>query len=163
MSSAYEHICQPGRGAYWQDLKVGERLRTFRRTITESDLVNFISVTGMLESIFIDVSHVGAISGRVVPAALTYSFIEGFIFQNMIQGVGLALLEVSMKAHLPVRVGDTIWALVEVKDISPSSKHNRAVVTSEVCVFNQDDKRVLSYAIKRLLAGDPRKSSASTI
>jgi 3-hydroxybutyryl-CoA dehydratase len=162
MSSTYENIGQAGRGAYWQELQVGQKLRTFRRTITEPDLVNFISVTGMLEAIFIDVSHVGAISGRVVPAALTYSFIEGFIFQNMIQGVGLALLEVSMKAHAPVRVGDTVWAVVEVKDICPSCKHNRAVVTSEVCVFNQNDERVLSYAVKRLLAGDPCRSSAST-
>ena len=30
--------------------------------------------------------------GRPVPGALTYTFIEGFILQSMIQGTGLAML-----------------------------------------------------------------------
>jgi 3-hydroxybutyryl-CoA dehydratase len=115
----------------------------------------------MLESIFIDVGHVGAISGRVVPAALTYSLIEGFIFQNVIQGVGLALLEVSLKAHAPARVGDTIWAIIEITDVRPSSKANRAVITSEVSVLNERDEKILSYSVKRLLAGDPARYPAT--
>ena len=43
-----------GQGFVWQDLSVGQSFRTFRRTITETDLVNFIGVTGMLEAIFIE-------------------------------------------------------------------------------------------------------------
>ena len=35
-----------GQGYFWQDLAVGQRMRTFRRTVTETDLVNFIGVTG---------------------------------------------------------------------------------------------------------------------
>jgi 3-hydroxybutyryl-CoA dehydratase len=155
--NSLEEIPQAGRGAYWQELIVGQKLRTFRRTVTETDLVNFISATGMLEAIFIDAEHPGAISGRVVPAALTYTFTEGFIFQNMIQGVGLALLDVSLTAHAPVRVGDTIWAIVEVTDIRPTSKGNRAIVVSRVSVFNQRNEKVLTYEVKRMLAGDPKQ------
>ncbi len=44
---------------------------TCRRTIREADLVNFISVTGMLEEIFIDETHCGAMSAGAVPGALT--------------------------------------------------------------------------------------------
>jgi len=50
---------------------VGTKFRTFRRTLTETDLVNFISVTGMLEAIFVDAEHGGVMGGRPVPAALT--------------------------------------------------------------------------------------------
>ena len=46
-----------GHGFYWQDLEVGQRFQTFRRTVTETDLVNFVSVTGMLEVIFIDATY----------------------------------------------------------------------------------------------------------
>ena len=63
-----------GVGFYWEDLKEGDQFRTLNRTITETDIVNFISVTGMLETIFTDLSfseHHGAIQGRVVPAALS--------------------------------------------------------------------------------------------
>ena len=144
-----------GQGRYWQELKVGQVFHTFRRTVTEADLVGFIGVTGMLEVIFIDTTYDGAMTGRAVPAALTYSLIEGMLMQTLLQGVGLALLEVSMKAHAPTRVGDTIWASVEMTEIKPTSKGNRAVASSEVKIFNQKDELVLSYTVKRMCKGDP--------
>jgi 3-hydroxybutyryl-CoA dehydratase len=145
-----------GQGFYWQDLQAGQKFRTYRRTITETDLVNFISVTGMLEAIFIDAHYsagAGAIKGRVVPAALTYGLIEGLLFQSMIQGTGLASLELHKKALKPVFVGDSVWATVEVTAIRPTSKENRAIVSSRVEVFNQRDEAVLTYDVTRMLAG----------
>lgn len=145
---------QLGQGRYWQELEIGQRFRTQRRTITETDLVNFVSVTGMLEAIFIDAEFEGgAISGRPVPAALTQCLIEGLLFQTLIQGTGLALLEMSLQALAPVRVGDTVWALVTVTGIKPTSKHKRAVVDSEIAVYNTRDEEVLRYTAKRMLAG----------
>jgi len=147
-------IKQLGQGFHWQDLKVGQRFRTHRRTLTEADLVNFIGVTGMLEAIFIDATpQHGGISGRPVPAMLTTAIIEGFIFQSMIQGTGLALLETTSKVIAPVRVGDTIHAIVEVAGVKPTSKGNRAIVDSTISVFNQNDEPVLTYTAKRMLAG----------
>jgi len=147
-------ITELGRGAYWQDLHVGQRFRTLRRTITETDLINFISATGMLEAIFIDAEFEGAaIDGRPVPAALTQCMIEGLLFQTMIQGTGLALLEMTLKALKPVRIGDTVWATVTVTGIKPTSKNNRAIIDSEIAVYNTRDEQVLSYTAKRMLAG----------
>lgn len=147
---------QLGRGFVWQDLSIGQRMRTFRRTVTEADLVNFISVTGMLEAIFIEEGYEGgAIQGRPVPAALTYSFIEGFILQTMIQGTGLAMLELEQKILAPVVVGDSVEAIIEVTSIKPTSKSGRAVVTSRIDVFNQKGVQVMTYSAKRLLAGRP--------
>lgn len=149
-------VARMGQGAYWQDLQPGQRWRTFRRTITETDLVNFINTTGMLEAIFIEEGYEGgAIRGRPVPGALTYTFIEGFILQSMIQGTGLAMLELHQKILGPVLVGDTIEALVEVTDVKPTSKNNRAVVTSLIRVFNQRGQPVMEYTAVRLLAGRP--------
>jgi 3-hydroxybutyryl-CoA dehydratase len=145
-----------GQGFFWQDLEAGQRFRTFRRTVTETDLVNFISVTGMLEAIFIDADfsrEFGAIGGRVVPAALSYCLIEGMIFQSMIQGTGLAMLELEQKALAPVFVSDSIYATVEVTSIRPTSKNNRAIVASQVDVFNQRDEKTLTYRAVRMLAG----------
>jgi 3-hydroxybutyryl-CoA dehydratase len=153
--SDFSSISQLGCGAYWQELAVGTKVKTRRRTITEADLVNFVSVTGMLEPIFIDVTHEGAMAGRPVPAALTYGIIEGFILQHQIQGVALALLSASMEAKAPVRVGDTIWATIETTKIKPTSKGNRAVIESSVTIFNQLNEVVLVYTVTRLLAGKP--------
>jgi 3-hydroxybutyryl-CoA dehydratase len=143
-----------GQGFVWQDLQVGQRMRTFRRTVTETDLVNFIGVTGMLEAIFIEDGYEGgAMAGRPVPGALTYALIEGFILQTMIQGTGLAMLELHQKILAPVLVGDSIEAQVEVTAIKPTSKSGRAVVTSRIDVFNQRGVLVMTYTATRLLAG----------
>ena len=142
------------QGFVWQDLQVGQRFRTFRRTVTESDLVQFINVTGMLEAIFIEEGYEGgAMRGRPVPGALTYTLIEGFILQTMIQGTGLAMLELHQKILAPVLVGDTIEAMVEVTGIRPTSKSGRAVVTSRIDVFKQGGVQVMTYTATRLLAG----------
>lgn len=152
--SITDDIPRMGQGAYWQDLQPGQRWRTFRRTITEADLVNFINATGMLEAIFIEEGYAGgAIQGRPVPGALTYTFIEGFILQSMIQGTGLAMLELHQKILAPVLVGDSIEAVVEVTGVRPTSKGNRAVVTSCITVFNQRGQQVMEYTAVRLLAG----------
>ncbi|TXL68192.1 MaoC family dehydratase [Zeimonas arvi] len=145
-----------GHGFYWQDISVGQKFRTFRRTVTETDLVNFINTTGMLEAIFIEAGYeLGAIRGRPVPAALTYSLIEGFILQSMIQGTGLAMLELHKKILGPVVVGDTIGAEIEITALRPTSKNNRAIVTSRIDVYNQRNEMVLTYTATRMLAGRP--------
>lgn len=145
-----------GHGFYWQDISVGQKFRTFRRTVTETDLVNFINTTGMLEAIFIEEGYeLGAIKGRPVPAALTYSLIEGFILQSMIQGTGLAMLELHKKILGPVVVGDTVGAEIEITALRPTSKNNRAIVTSRIDVYNQRNEMVITYTATRMLAGRP--------
>lgn len=144
-----------GMGHFWQDLAAGQRFKTFKRTVTEADLLSFISSTGMLEVIFIDASFEGAISGRPVPGMLTLGLIEGIQFQTLIQRTGLAMLEMNVTALAPVRVNDTISAIIEILDVKPTSSRNRAVVTSRVDVSNQRDEAVLSYTVKRLVQGHP--------
>jgi acyl dehydratase len=156
MSRPDDALPRLGQGFYWQDLQVGQRFRTFRRTVTEADLVNFIGATGMLEAIFIDAHHEGgAIAGRPVPAVLTYSLIEGLLLQSMIQGTGLASLELHKKVLAPVLVGDTVEAVVEITGLRPTSRSGRAVVASRVDVSNQRGEAVMTYDVTRLLAGRP--------
>ena len=143
-----------GMGHCWQDIQVGERYRTINRTVTETDLVNFISVTGMLETIFIDATFEGgSIKGRFVPAALSYALIEGLQCQGFFQGTGLALLEMEKKVLKPVMVGDTIHAEIEILAIKPTSKGNRAVVTSMNDVVNHHGEKVITYKAVRMMAG----------
>ena len=149
-----------GIGFYWDELKIGQRFKTLNRTITESDIVNFIGVTGMVETLFTDLTFGdhggGEIKGRVVPAALSYTIIEGLLCQNTMQTTGLALLKVEKEIHKPVFAGDTIHAKVEVKNIRKTSKGNRGIVTTENLVMNQKDENVITYQAVRLMAGQPK-------
>ncbi len=47
-----EKIETVGLGIPWEDLPVGRKFKTVGRTVTETDLVNFITCTGMLEVLF---------------------------------------------------------------------------------------------------------------
>src|SRR6185295_4628318 len=144
-----------GHGYGWNDLEVGFTFRTLNRTITESDLVGFINTTGMLEMIFIDqtFSHEGGIRGRVVPAALPYTLMEGLLCQTVQQMTGLALLEIEKKVLKPTLVGDTVHSEVEVVGIKPTSRGNRAVVTTMNSIVNQRGETVITYKAVRMMAG----------
>jgi acyl dehydratase len=145
-----------GLGMTWEQLSPGQKFRTLNRTITETDLVMFTGVTGMLEVIFTDHTYgaeKGTIQGRFVPAVLTYSLIEGLLCQSMIQGTGLALLDLKKQVLAPVRVGDTVHAEIEITAVRPTSKGNRGIVASRVDIKNQQDEVVISYEATRMLAG----------
>ncbi|MCB4821331.1 MaoC family dehydratase [Roseicella aerolata] len=142
-----------GQGFHWQDLRPGQRFRTFRRTVTEADLVGFVAVTGMQEPLFVDATLEGALGPRPVPAALTHALIEGIVLHGMAHGTGLALLETTIRARAPVRVGDTIGAEVTVTEVRPTSAGNRAVVTSAITITNQGGETVMDYTVVRLMAG----------
>jgi acyl dehydratase len=145
-----------GLGMTWEQFSPGQKFRTLNRTITETDLVMFTGVTGMLEVIFTDHTfgaEKGAIQGRFVPAALTYSLIEGLLCQSMIQGTGLALLELKKQVLAPVRVGDTVHAEIEVLSVRPTSKGNRGIMASKVHIKNQKGDVVISYEAARMLSG----------
>jgi len=153
-----------GLGFTWEQLSPGQQFRTLNRTITETDLVMFVGVTGMLETIFIDrtFGEKGAIQGQFVPAALTYCLIEGLLCQTMIQGTGLAMLELKKQVLAPVRVGDTIHGEIEVVSVRPTSKGNRAIVVSTIAIKNQHDDVVLKYEATRMLAGRSAESGTPT-
>jgi len=147
-----------GVGFYWNDLKVGDLFRTLNRTITESDIVNFIGVTGMVETLFTDLSFSsehGAIKGRVVPAACVYTIIEGLLCQATMQTTGLALLEIEKKILKPVFAGDTVHAEVEVTAVRPTSKGNRGIVTTQNNIITQAGTLVITYRAVRMMAGRP--------
>lgn len=148
-----------GIGFYWDDLEAGQKFKTLNRTITEPDIVNFIGVTGMVETLFTDLSfgdHGGGVmGGRVVPAALTYTIIEGLLCQSTMQTTGLALLEVEKKVLKPVFAGDTVHAEVEVTAVRQTSKGNRGIVTTQNNIVNQDGETVITYKAVRMMAGRP--------
>ena len=53
----------------------------------------------------------------------------------------------------PVMVGDTIHGEIEILSIKPTSKGNRAVVTTMNDVVNQHSEKVISYKAVRMMAG----------
>ena len=145
-----------GHGMYWQDMPVGAKFKTYGRTITETDIVNFISCTGFLEILFTDMEYVrehSAIKGRVAPGALVYALGEGLAMLGTIQGTGLAFLHMEMDVKGPTFAGDTIHVEIEVIEQRAASKGERGLVRTRNSVINQKGDTVLVYTPLRLMAG----------
>jgi len=147
-----------GRGFYWQDMPVGKSWRTFGRTITEPDLVNFISCTGMLEVLFTNEIYrqtESAIKGRLVPGALVFSMAEGLVIGGTIQGTGMAFLGMDLEIKGPTFVGDTISVVLEVTESRAASKGNRGLVRTRNTIVNQKGEAVMIYSPLRMMKGRP--------
>jgi acyl dehydratase len=149
-------VPQLTRGLTWEELPVGHTFRTAARTVTEADLVTFITWGGFNEPLFTDAAHAGTAgyTGRLVPGGLTYCFAEGLVLQShVLEGTGLAFLHMELDILRPVYVGDTLHAVVQTVAARASSTPGRGVVTSRVTVRNQRDQDVLVYTPVRLIRG----------
>jgi acyl dehydratase len=137
-------------------MPVGAKFKTYGRTITETDIVNFISCTGFLEVLFTDMEYVrehSAIKGRLAPGALVYALGEGLTMLGTIQGTGLAFLGMELDVKAPTFAGDTIHVEIEVIEQRAASKGGRGLVRTRNNVINQKGDTVLSYTPLRLMAG----------
>jgi acyl dehydratase len=145
------------RGLTWEEQPVGFTLRTAARTITEADVVAFVSQMGFNEPLFMDdrfVEEHTPYKGKLVPGALTYSLAEGLVIQtHVIHGTGLAFLHMDLDVKAPTYVGDTIEVVVEVTESRPTNKPGRGLVTTRNSVRNQRDEEVLVYTPVRLIRG----------
>ncbi len=140
-----------GRGYCYEDLKVGFRFRTHRRTISQSDLAGFVNLTWLTEELFVvedDSNRV--IKGRPVPGALVYAFAEGLLLPSM-QDTGLAFLNATLDVKGPTVVGDTIHVECEVTEARLTSKGDRGLVRFANKVLNQRGEAVLEYNPLRML------------
>ena len=140
-----------GRGFCFEDVRVGFRFRTHRRTITEADLAAFVNTSWLTEELFtVEDDASRAIKGRAVPAALVYSFAEGLLLPTM-QDTGLAFLNATLDVKGPTIVGDTIHVEAQVTEARPTSKGDRGLVRFANRVVNQRGETVLEYNPLRML------------
>ena len=145
-----------GEGFHWDDLTEGDTFRTFGRTISDTDIINFVSCVGMLESLFVDDEYRkehAAIQGRPAPAALVYGLAEGLVLNATGQGTGLAFLHMELDVHGPVVAGDTIHVELEVTQARPTSKGGRGLVRTRNKIVNQRGETVITYTPLRLMSG----------
>ena len=146
-----EPVALVGRGFCYEDLRLGFRFRTHRRTIAEADLASFVNLSWLTEELFAVADDAGrAIKGRAVPAALVYSFAEGLLLPTM-QDTGLAFLNATLDVKGPTVVGDTLHVECEVIEHRLTSKGDRGLVRFANRVVNQRGEIVLEYNPLRML------------
>lgn len=134
---------------------VGAVYRTLARTVSETDIVNFVNLCGFTEPLFMDMEYVARESlfkRRAAPGALTFALSEGLIMQTgLIHGTGMAWLGGDLRVTAPVLEGDTIRVEVEIVDKRETKKGDRGIVTYRHRVLNQRDELVVEATVRRMI------------
>jgi acyl dehydratase len=144
------------RGMTSGQFNKGDRFLTARRTVTESEIVQFVSLVGLFEPLFIDMEYIrkeSLFGERIAPGSMTFAFAEGLTVQTgILHGTGLAFVGLKeMKLFQPVKVGDTIHVQIEVLDGKKVEKKNGGIVTFRQTVLNQRNETVMEYEVARLI------------
>ena len=144
---------------YYEEYEVDAEYETASRTVTETDIVNFVNLFGFTEPLFINMEFVekqSLFGGRIAPGAFTFSMSEGLMIQAGLARGGLALLGIEeLKVPAPLRCGDTVHVKIKVLAKRETSKPDRGVVTFDQQVLNSKGDVLLHYTVKRMIRRRP--------
>ena len=144
-----------GTAVDYEGFGVGDRYRTLGRTVSEYEILTFVTLTGFNEPLFMDLEYIrreSVFKTRVAPGVLTFALAEGLTLQTgILHGTGLALLDYSVRVVAPVLAGDTISVEIEVADKRETKKPDRGVVTFRHRVLNQREEAVMEATITRMV------------
>ena len=140
---------------YFEDYEIGAHFETKARTVTETDIVNFVNLFGFHESLFMDMNYVAEESlfdRRISPGSFTFALAEGLTVQSgMVKG-GMALIGIDgMKMLAPLPCGATVHVKVEILDKRKTSKPDRGIVTSLTQLIDHGGAVLLEYTVKRMI------------
>jgi acyl dehydratase len=142
-------------GLYFEDFEPGKTFHTERKTITETDVVNFASNYCYSEPLFMDREYIEKetpFKRPIAPALLTVSMADVLsILSGIIHRTGMALLGVKLDVKAPVFIGDTISVDIEVLTKRETKKEDRGIITFLHRVMNQKDELVVEYQVTRMI------------
>jgi acyl dehydratase len=135
------------------------RVTSHRRTITETDIVNFVNLVGLHEPPFIDMEWVERMPGihnkRFAPAPLLISLGMGLVATSIMEVVdaitaseglgrfhGMVGVEAAVKS--PAFPGDTLSVELEAR-VDRRTKRGQTLVALQHVVSNQRDEVVVIF------------------
>lgn len=134
------------RGKYYSDFNIGDKVFTAQRTVTEADVVNFAGVSGDYNPLHTneELMKNSPFKTRIAHGVLTLAIATGLINQlGVFEGTTVAVLEMVTKYTGAVMFGDTLNAVLEVKEKKEKSKPGRGIIKFNINVLNQNDEKVL--------------------
>ena len=151
------------KGNTFEGFHAGDRFLTDRRTITEHDVMQFVTLVGLTEPLFLDLEYIrnqSLFGERIAPGSLTFGMAEGLTVQTgIIHGTGLAFVGLDrMRLFGPVKVGDTIQVEIEVLETKAVPTRGGRIVRYRQWVKNQRGETVMDYDVSRLIRnGQPEE------
>jgi 3-hydroxybutyryl-CoA dehydratase len=107
---------------FFEDLHVGQSA-TLSKTISEADILLYAAVSLDTNPVHFDEEFAGKsrFGGRIAHGMLSAGLISALLGTRL-PGPGTIYLRQSLSFKAPVRIGDTVKAVVEITDLNPSRK-----------------------------------------
>lgn len=133
------------RGFAIEDLHVGQTA-TLSKTITEADILAYAAVSLDTNPVHLDeqAARETGFDGRIAHGMLSAGLISALLGTHL-PGPGTIYLRQSLNFRAPVRIGETVKAVVEITDLKPASKRatlrtkcmveDDVVIDGEACVL----------------------------
>lgn len=125
---------------YFEDYAVGDEFTTPGRTVTETDVVMFAGLTGDYNRLHTDAEYMkDSIFGeRIAHGLLGLALVNGLKYRTDVDSDGvLAFLGLTWKFSGPIKLGDTIHAVVRISSKRETSKPDRGLMVQAIQVLNQ--------------------------
>jgi 3-hydroxybutyryl-CoA dehydratase len=122
-----------------EEIKIGDAAQ-FSKTVTETDIILYAGITGDFNPMHIDKEYAEKtmFKSRIAHGMLSAGFISTLLGMHL-PGPGTIYMKQELNFLAPVRIGDTLTARAEVKEIIESKKR---VVMRTTCT-NQNGTLVL--------------------
>ena len=147
------------RGLYFEEFQPAQKIITPGRTVTEADVVNFAGLSGDYNQMHVDeaYSQKTTFGKRVAHGLLVVSIVSGLAVQTgVMEGTVMAFREINeWKFARPVFLGDTVHAVLEVREKKELRRIGGGSVTIDLDVINQNDEVVMKGVWVVLIAARP--------
>jgi acyl dehydratase len=146
-------------GLYFEEFTVGQKIATVGRTVAESDIMTFAGLTGDYNQIHTD-AHFAAgtqFGKRVAHGLLGMSVGVGLLMRTgVLEGTVIAFREiVEWKFIKPVFIGDTVHAVMEVKETKAMPRIGGGLAMVAVEVMNSQGEVLMKGTLSLLIASKP--------
>ncbi|MFC1823466.1 MaoC family dehydratase [Thermodesulfobacteriota bacterium] len=144
---------------YYEDFEVGDHFVAGRQTVTEAEIVNFVTSNGWFDRLFIDVEFVKSLGykDRIAPGPLVMALAMGqWSRLDWRQGSGMGMLGLQAKYYNPLYPGDTIATEVDIVSKKETSKPSRGVIDLKFTAKNQHDVVLAEFTETILFGRKPK-------
>jgi 3-hydroxybutyryl-CoA dehydratase len=138
--------------AYFDELVEGAEFESARRTVTETDVVQFAGLSGDFHPLHTDEIHSrqSQFGSRIAHGMLTLAIASGLVTLSRDSVRAFYGMD-KVRFLRPVAFGDTLFVRSRVACLEQSTDDN-GIVTLGVVVINQDDNPVVAMDMKFLVA-----------
>ncbi|MDY7036199.1 MAG: MaoC family dehydratase N-terminal domain-containing protein [Thermodesulfobacteriota bacterium] len=140
---------------YYEDVEIGDKYNTPRRTITDGIASILIDVGGYTANIFTDkiAAEKTPIGWRAIPGRLILGIMGGLVEKLEFidtPGPGMLVGCDKLKWKAPLHVGDTVYVEWEITEKRKTSNPRWGLVINKETMINQNDEVICTVEISHL-------------